>query len=169
LFKSWSLKWPGVNHPRAEHWNPAGLTGRLRHRGLNVESRALARPLNSDSSRLHPSHHENHSPPPHLRRRPVAICGRRVCMPHGRRVTVCMPHGRRASVCMPRRVPHTHFPSVYVSFVCARALGDEEGFRGNFRLRGDDHPGGTRIGQCGRCGEAPIAARISIAESCRAS
>ena len=61
--------------------NPAGLTGRLRHRGLNVESRALARPLNSDSSRLHPSHHENHSPPPHLRR-PVAICGRRVAC-HG--------------------------------------------------------------------------------------
>ena len=99
--------------------NPAGLTGRLRHRGLNVESRALARPLNSDSSRLHPSHHENHSPPPHLRR-PVAICGRRVCMPHGRRVTVCMPHGRRASVCMPRRVPHPLSLCLCLLCVCAR-------------------------------------------------
>ena len=100
--------------------NPAGLTGRLRHRGLNVESRALARPLNSDSSRLHPSHHENHSPPPHLRRRPVAICGRRVCMPHSRRVTVCMPHGRRASVCMPRRVPHPLSLCLCLLCVCAR-------------------------------------------------
>ena len=45
--------------------NPAGLTGRLRHRdgcGLNLESRALARPLNSDSARLHPSQHEHQRP-----------------------------------------------------------------------------------------------------------
>jgi len=82
-------------------------------------------------------------------------------------VCVCLTAGVPVCVCLAESL--THFPSVYVSFVCARALGDEEGFRGNFRLRGDDHPGGTRIGQCGRCGEAPIAARISIAESCRAS
>ena len=90
-----------------------------------------------------------------------------VCLTAGVSRCVCLTAGVPVCVCLAESL--THFPSVYVSFVCARALGDEEGFRGNFRLRGDDHPGGTRIGQCGRCGEAPIAARISIAESCRAS
>jgi hypothetical protein len=57
LFKSWS-RGPESIIPGQNTGNPAGLTGRLRHRdgcGLNVESRALARPLNSDSARLHPS------------------------------------------------------------------------------------------------------------------